>query len=436
MDEREVELPAPLQPRAGRQPGQVSRRLRQGAARESRQFDDRSSEGAERTSRDHSRSWYARSKRTYLGDVYFSGGSRPHMTISVAESPPGRGVGRQPSIDLRFVGEVMAARSGRLGRLCVCDRRPGLARRAPGHQPRPHEVELRRATAGDEGALAGEAPDADSATTGRDPDGEQGIERLRRPSTGSAGACSWRSRRARRSRPSMHRSSARRCSSSSSSPLRSGRASCSPGGMARPIEAMQAAAARMGSGALDQRIDVSSADELGALAEEFNRMAARLEESYAGLEQKVEERTRELETALSELDEKSRELESGKPAQVGVPREHVARAADAAERDHRLLAGAAREALRRAQREAGGVRRGHPHVREPPARAHRRHPRPLQGRGRAGRARGRAVLADGGARAGRRDGARARDGERRRGHARGGWGRRTSSRATNAGSGR
>ena len=80
--------------------------------------------------------------------------------------------------------------------------------------------------------------------------------------------------------------------------------------MARPIEAMQAAAARMGSGALDQRIDVSSADELGALAEEFNRMAARLEESYAGLEQKVEERTRELETALSELDEKSRQLEA------------------------------------------------------------------------------------------------------------------------------
>ena len=39
-------------------------------------------------------------------------------------------------------------------------------------------------------------------------------------------------------------------------------------------------------------------------------MAAQLEESYAGLEQKVEERTRELATALSELDEKSRELEA------------------------------------------------------------------------------------------------------------------------------
>ena len=39
-------------------------------------------------------------------------------------------------------------------------------------------------------------------------------------------------------------------------------------------------------------------------------MAERLQESYAGLEQKVEERTRELATALGELDEKSRELEA------------------------------------------------------------------------------------------------------------------------------
>ena len=80
--------------------------------------------------------------------------------------------------------------------------------------------------------------------------------------------------------------------------------------LVRPIESIQAAAARIGSGALDQRIEIASNDELGALAEEFNRMAARLQESYAGLEQKVEERTRELETALSELDEKSRELEA------------------------------------------------------------------------------------------------------------------------------
>ncbi len=80
--------------------------------------------------------------------------------------------------------------------------------------------------------------------------------------------------------------------------------------LARPIEAIQVAAAKIGSGSLDQRIDVSSSDELGALADEFNRMAARLEASYAGLEQQVEERTRELAGALAELDEKTRELEA------------------------------------------------------------------------------------------------------------------------------
>ena len=80
--------------------------------------------------------------------------------------------------------------------------------------------------------------------------------------------------------------------------------------LARPIEAIQVAAAKIGSGSLDQRIEVSSRDELGALADEFNRMAARLQASYAGLEQQVQERTRELATALAELDDKSRELEA------------------------------------------------------------------------------------------------------------------------------
>jgi signal transduction histidine kinase len=80
--------------------------------------------------------------------------------------------------------------------------------------------------------------------------------------------------------------------------------------LVRPIESIQAAAAKIGSGSLNQRIEIPSNDELGALAEEFNRMAARLQESYSGLEHKVEERTKELGTALRELDQKSRELEA------------------------------------------------------------------------------------------------------------------------------
>lgn len=64
-----------------------------------------------------------------------------------------------------------------------------------------------------------------------------------------------------------------------------------------PIRALQEGAARIGAGALDHRLEVRTGDELQALADEFNRMAARLADSYAGLELKVAERTRELERA-------------------------------------------------------------------------------------------------------------------------------------------
>ncbi len=65
----------------------------------------------------------------------------------------------------------------------------------------------------------------------------------------------------------------------------------------RPVGVLRQGAARIGAGALDHRIEVQTGDELEALATEFNRMAAQLQESYSGLEQKVEERTRELEIA-------------------------------------------------------------------------------------------------------------------------------------------
>ena len=64
--------------------------------------------------------------------------------------------------------------------------------------------------------------------------------------------------------------------------------------MVRPIQALQSGAARLGAGQLDQRIEVHTHDELESLAEEFNHMAQRLRESYADLEQKVDERTEEL----------------------------------------------------------------------------------------------------------------------------------------------
>src|SRR5580693_2428740 len=68
------------------------------------------------------------------------------------------------------------------------------------------------------------------------------------------------------------------------------------GRMVGPIQALRLGAARLGSGDLSQRIAVKTGDELEALADQFNHMAGQLQESYAGLEKKVEERTHELET--------------------------------------------------------------------------------------------------------------------------------------------
>ncbi len=67
--------------------------------------------------------------------------------------------------------------------------------------------------------------------------------------------------------------------------------------MVRPIRSLTAGAARIGSGQLDHRIQVDSADEIGQLGHEFNTMAGELERSYATLEGKVEQRTQALSDA-------------------------------------------------------------------------------------------------------------------------------------------
>ena len=79
--------------------------------------------------------------------------------------------------------------------------------------------------------------------------------------------------------------------------------------LVRPMKQMRTAAARIGAGAYDERIELRRRDELGGLADELNRMAASLQASVQSLEQKVEERTRELQQALAELSRKGRQLE-------------------------------------------------------------------------------------------------------------------------------
>jgi signal transduction histidine kinase len=68
--------------------------------------------------------------------------------------------------------------------------------------------------------------------------------------------------------------------------------------MVGPIQALRAGAERIGGGNFAQRISIQTGDELEGLADQFNEMGARLQESYADLENKVQTRTHELSEAL------------------------------------------------------------------------------------------------------------------------------------------
>jgi class 3 adenylate cyclase/HAMP domain-containing protein len=68
-----------------------------------------------------------------------------------------------------------------------------------------------------------------------------------------------------------------------------------------PITALRRGARRLGEGDFGQRIEVKTGDELEELAGQFNSMAGHLQETYAGLETKVQERTRDLAQTIDEL---------------------------------------------------------------------------------------------------------------------------------------
>ena len=80
--------------------------------------------------------------------------------------------------------------------------------------------------------------------------------------------------------------------------------------MVGPIQALRAGAERIGGGDFAQRISIRTGDELEGLANQFNDMGARLQESYADLENKVERRTAELTETLQQQTATSEVLET------------------------------------------------------------------------------------------------------------------------------
>ncbi len=72
--------------------------------------------------------------------------------------------------------------------------------------------------------------------------------------------------------------------------------------LVRPIVNLTMVTKEISAGNLDKRVEVKSQDEIGTLGNAFNSMAEKLQEFYAGLEQKVKERTVELEAASAQLE--------------------------------------------------------------------------------------------------------------------------------------
>ncbi len=103
----------------------------------------------------------------------------------------------------------------------------------------------------------------------------------------------------------------------------------------RPLQAVQQGAAAIAQGDLGYRLQVQTGDELEALATQFNQMASQLQESYAGLEEKVAERTQELATLnrIAEAVNRSLNLEETLPTVL----DHVLRLSGADAADIRVI---------------------------------------------------------------------------------------------------
>jgi GAF domain-containing protein/HAMP domain-containing protein len=77
----------------------------------------------------------------------------------------------------------------------------------------------------------------------------------------------------------------------------------------RPVSAITNTAIAIAKGELDRSVEVQSDDEIGALADAFNHMTGQLREVVANLEQRVSERTAELQDASGQSEKHARELQ-------------------------------------------------------------------------------------------------------------------------------
>ena len=237
----------------------------------------------------------------YFSPVYFRNGSEPYLTIAVLEQAVSPGV-VVAEVNLTFIGDVVSAiHVGSAGQAYVVDAVGELI----AHPER--SLVLRRTDLSTlpqvaEALTARVGAATEQATTARDLNGHEVLTAFERiPIVGVDWVVFVEQPLAEAFSP-IYLSILRSVGLLVLGLLAAVAASLLLArGMTRPIRALEAGAARIGAGALGERIDVRTNDELESLADAFNAMAAQLGESHANLERKVDERTRDLAGANARL---------------------------------------------------------------------------------------------------------------------------------------
>lgn len=80
--------------------------------------------------------------------------------------------------------------------------------------------------------------------------------------------------------------------------------------LARPVQSLTSVAEQIASGDLGARAVITTQDEIGALAASFNRMTDQLNQTLVGLEQRVAERTADVEIARQQTEKRAQELQT------------------------------------------------------------------------------------------------------------------------------
>jgi len=236
----------------------------------------------------------AKSGRTYFGPVYFRKESEPYMTIAMPQAGGGVTVAE---VNLKFIWDVVSQiKVGKAGLAYVVDGRGALIA-----HPDISLVLQKTNLAGlaQVKAALTPAPGDDVATIGKDPRGRDVLA-----AHSAIAPLGWvvlveqpLEEAYATLRASAYRTMVLVALGIGLSVVAS---AVLARRLAKPIQALQVSAAKIGAGELDHQIAIRTGDELESLADEFNRMTGRLRESYANLERKVEDRTRELTESLEQ----------------------------------------------------------------------------------------------------------------------------------------